>query len=131
MAHEPTLRQAQSLHHAGRLDDARALCEGILRTMPGSLDALSLVARIALQQGDFTRALAGYDQVIAGNSGGADDFSNRGAALAALNRRDEALDDFERAIAIRPDHAGAHFSRSIVWLTPDRSRLAGGSRQSG
>jgi tetratricopeptide (TPR) repeat protein len=46
----------------------------------------------------------------------ADVYSNRGAALAAMNLCDEALASFEQAIAICPEHAGAHFSRAIVWL---------------
>jgi len=46
----------------------------------------------------------------------ADEYSNRGAALAAMNRWDEALANFDQAIALRPDHAGAHFCRAILWL---------------
>jgi hypothetical protein len=46
----------------------------------------------------------------------ADVHASRGAALAAENRWDEALTHFDQAIAICPDHAGAHFSRAIIWL---------------
>jgi hypothetical protein len=110
------VRQAQSFHRAGRFDDARTLCEEILRDVPGHFEALSLLALIAVQQGDFALALAGYDRVIALKPGSADAYSNRGASLAGLNRWDEALANFDQAIAIRPDHAGAHFSRAILWL---------------
>jgi tetratricopeptide (TPR) repeat protein len=110
------VQQARALHREGRLDDARTLCEELLREVPGRLEVVSLLALIAAQQGDFAAAVAGYDQVIAGKPSSADAYSNRGASLAGLNRWNEALADLDQAVAIRPDHAEAHFSRAILWL---------------
>ena len=110
------MQQAQILHREGRLDDARTLCEELLREVPGRFEALSLLALIASQQGDFERAIAGYDQVIANRPGFADAYSNRGASFAALNQVNDALANFDRAIAIDPDHVEAHVGRAIVWL---------------
>src|ERR1700723_1358896 len=110
------IQQAQALHRGGRLDDARTLCEEVLREAPGHFEALSLLALTAAQQDDFALAIAVYDRVIAINPGSADAYSNRGASLAGLNRWNEALANFDRAIAIRPGHAEAHFSRAILWL---------------
>src|SRR6202021_3015561 len=80
------MQQAQILHREGRLDDARTLCEELLRGPPGGFEALSLLALIAAQQGDFERAIACYDRVIANRPGFADGYSNRGASFAALNQ---------------------------------------------
>jgi len=110
------MQQARAWHREGRLDAARTLCEELLRELPARLEAVSLLALIAAQQGDFALAVAGYDQVIAGQPSSADAYSNRGASLAGLNRWSEALADLDQAIAIRPDHAEAHFSRAILWL---------------
>ena len=110
------IQQAQALHRGGRLDDARTLCEEVLREAPGHFEALSLLALTAAQQDDFALAIAVYDRVIAINPGSADAYSNRGASLAGLNRWNEALANFDQAIAIRPGHAEAHFSRAILWL---------------
>jgi hypothetical protein len=110
------MQQAQILHREGRLDDARTLCEELLREVPGRFEALSLLALIAAQQGDFERAIVGYDRVIAMKPGFADGYSNRGASFAALNRVNDALENFDRAIAIDPDHVEAHVGRAIVWL---------------
>ncbi|HSZ08702.1 MAG TPA: tetratricopeptide repeat protein [Steroidobacteraceae bacterium] len=110
------MQQAQAFHRGGRLDDARALCEQLLREEPGHFEALSLLALMAAQQDDFAQAIAGYDRVIAINPGSADAYSNRGASLAGLNRWNEALANFDQAIAIRPGHAEAHLSRAILWL---------------
>ena len=111
------VQQAQILHREGRLDDARTLCEESLREVPGRFEALSLLALIAAQQGDFERAIVGYDRVIAVKPDFADGYSNRGALFAALNRVNDALANFDRAIAINPEHVGAHVGRAIVWLS--------------
>src|SRR6202789_537792 len=110
------MQQAQILHREGRLDDARTLCEELLREVTGRFEALSLLALIAAQQGDFERAIACYDRVIANRPGFADGYSNRGASFAALNQVKDALANFDRAIAIDPDHVEAHVGRAIVWL---------------
>jgi TPR repeat/Glycosyltransferase family 9 (heptosyltransferase)/Tetratricopeptide repeat len=110
------MQQAQILHREGRLDDARTLCEDLLREVPGRFEALSLLALIAAQQGDFERAIVGYDRVIAIKPDFADGYSNRGASFAALNQVNDALENFDRAIAIDPDHVEAHVGRAIVWL---------------
>jgi len=111
------MQQAQSLHREGRLDDARTLCEELLREVPGRFEALSLLALIAAQRGDFERAISSYDQVIAIKPGFADGYSNRGASFAALNRSNDALANFDQAIAIDPTHVEAHVGRAIVWLS--------------
>jgi Tetratricopeptide repeat/Glycosyltransferase family 9 (heptosyltransferase) len=111
------MQQAQILHREGRLDDARTLCEESLQEVPGRFEALSLLALIAAQQGDFERAISGYDRVIAIEPGFADGYSNRGASFAALNRADDALANFNQAIAIDPAHVEAHLGRAIVWLS--------------
>ena len=46
----------------------------------------------------------------------ADAFSSRGLALYNLGRLDEALASYDRALALRPDHAETHFNRAAVLL---------------
>ena len=91
-------------------------CEDVLREAPRCVEALFLLALIDAQQGDFVASLAGYDRLIGIEPTLADAYSNRGAALAALNRWEEALTSFDQAIVHRPDHAEAHFGRAILWL---------------
>jgi hypothetical protein len=110
------MREARFSHQAGRLGEARAQCEDVLREEPRCVEALFLLALIDAQQGDFVVSLAGFDRLICIEPTLADAYSNRGAALAALNRWDEALTNFDQAISLRPDHAGAHFGRAILWL---------------
>ena len=42
---------------------------------------------------------------------------NRGRALAALNRYDEAIASYGKATALRKDHADAHFNEALALLT--------------
>jgi tetratricopeptide (TPR) repeat protein len=110
------MRQARFSHQAGHLGEARAQCEDILSEAPKYVEALFLLALIAAQQGDFVVSLAGYDRLLRIEPTLAEAYSNRGAALAALNRWDEALTNFDQAISLRPDYAEAHFGRAILWL---------------
>ena len=110
------MEQAWTLHRGGRLDEARSQCEELLREVPASFEALSLLALIAAQQGDFAHALVSYDRIIAIKPDFADAYSNRGASFAALNRPNEALANFDRAIGIDPDHVEAHVGRAITRL---------------
>jgi hypothetical protein len=111
------MQQAQALRREGRLDDARTLCEELLQAAPGRFEALSLLALIAAQEGDFERAIVSYDRVIAVKPDFADGYSNRGASFAALSRPNDALANFDQAIAIDPTHVEAHLGRAIVWLS--------------
>ena len=45
-----------------------------------------------------------------------DALVNRGVTLHGLKRFDEALASYDRAIALRPDHADAHFFGSMSRL---------------
>jgi Flp pilus assembly protein TadD len=77
-----SLQQAQALHRDGQLQAARTLCERQLRDTPGDFDALSLLGLIAAQHGDFTSAVAAYDQVLALAPGSADSFARIGISNA-------------------------------------------------
>jgi tetratricopeptide repeat protein/glycosyl transferase family 9 (putative heptosyltransferase) len=110
------MEQALTLHRGGRLDEARTLCEELLQEVPVRFEALSLLALVAAQQGDFARALVSYDRIIAIKPDFADAYSNRGVSFAELNRPGEALANFDQAIAIDPGHVEAHVGRAITWL---------------
>jgi tetratricopeptide (TPR) repeat protein len=111
------MQAALAMHRAGRLADARSLCEELLQQTPARFEALWLLALIAAQQGDYAHALTRFDHVLAVKPDFADAYSNRGASFAALNRPNEALANFDQAIAIDPEHVEAHLGRAITWLS--------------
>ena len=51
-------------------------------------------------------------------------FCNRGSMLTELNRCDDALPSFERALALDPGHPPSHFNRSIALLLSGRWETA-------
>ena len=59
-------------------------------------------------------ALADYEAVLAGDAGNADAWNGRGALLRALSRIDEALESFNRALALDPDFAEALQNRGLL-----------------
>ncbi len=108
---EGALREARSLHQAGRLDEASARCLQALRLRPGQPQALTLLGIIAAQTGDFARALALFDEVLLLEPSNAAAHNNRGNALRALRRPADALASYDKAIALQPDHAPTCNSR--------------------
>jgi predicted O-linked N-acetylglucosamine transferase (SPINDLY family) len=105
------LREARSLHQAGRLDEARALCLQALELRPRQPQALTLLGIIAAQTGDFARAVALFEEVLLVEPRNAAAYNNQGNALRALRRPADALASYDKAIALQPDHAPTHNSR--------------------
>jgi tetratricopeptide (TPR) repeat protein len=115
------LAAAYQAHKDGREDDAEAL---YLRVLAGpSADqgqAGQMLGLLYVHQGDrlhtlgrSAEAVARYNHALA-LTPRADIYSNRGVALEALGRLDEALDSFSQAVLCRSDYAPAFFNRGGV-----------------
>lgn len=108
------LRRAAALHQAGRPAEAAALCREILGIAPGNVDALCLLAILALQFGhpEESARLAGRAVAIDPHSERA--FNIQGIALQSLGRYPEALTSYDRALALEPAFAEAWYRRGNV-----------------
>ena len=106
------LRDAHSLHRAGRLDEARALCLSALQLQPRQLEALNLLGIIAAQTGDPARAVAFFGEVLQLDPQNLAAHNNQGNALRALQQPAAAIASYDRAIAIKPDHAPSYCGRA-------------------
>jgi protein O-GlcNAc transferase len=71
-------------------------------------------AAIALQGGEFERAIHLYSAVIERKSDHAEAYYKRGNASNALGRWETALVDYDRAIAVNPKYANAFCNRGAV-----------------
>src|SRR5579863_7770116 len=105
------LRQAHVLHQAGRLAEARALCEQALRLRPRQLEALTLLGIICAQTGDCERAVALFGEVLLLDPRNAAAHNNQGNALRALRRPAAALASYDQALELQPQHAPTYNSR--------------------
>jgi predicted O-linked N-acetylglucosamine transferase (SPINDLY family) len=108
---DSALRQAQALHRAGRLDEARALCQQALQRSPRQIEALNLLGIIAAQTGEPLRAVELFDHALQLDPRDFAAHGNRGNALRALQQPEAAVASYDAALALRPDHAPTHHQR--------------------
>lgn len=111
----PALQEALRLHRAGRTDEALPLYADALRLEPDELAALYYggVAAWSAKQQDvaldrLTRAIALMPQPVA------EVHYHRGLVLASMNRDDEAIADYQRALALKPGYAPPHNNLALI-----------------
>jgi len=100
--------EAQDLHQAGRLADAKARYERVLAADPRHGGALHMVGLMAHQVGQNDVAVDLLTRAAQYDPGSAALQSNLGLALRGLGRSIEAAASFRRALALKPDSAEAH-----------------------
>jgi tetratricopeptide (TPR) repeat protein len=108
------MSEALSLYRAGRLAEAEATSRAVLASDPDNADALALLGVVAYQRGNPADAVRLIGKALYINSNQPKMLVNHGVALAMLARHEEALADFERAIALEPIHADAHNFRGLA-----------------
>jgi tetratricopeptide (TPR) repeat protein len=102
------------LHQAGRLVEAEALYRQTLVIRPNHPDALHLLGVIASQTGRHELSVQLIELAIQQDENNPLYYSNCGLSLGALNRFEQALQKYDRALAIHPDYAEALFNRGVV-----------------
>lgn len=104
------LASALALHQAGRLDDAEAGYLAVLKGNPYNTDALHLLSVLYLQRGFAEQSLPIIERVLELAPDAADAHGNKGSALQALERFDEAILAFRIAIQYAPETAHHHYN---------------------
>jgi len=103
------LQRAVQLHQAGRAVEALPLYAQVLAADPANLAALYYGGVAAWSGGDAALALTRLTQVIErAPQPVADAHYHRALALVALQRDDEAIVDYQRAVTLKPGFAAAH-----------------------
>ena len=105
---------ARALNSAGRLEDARALCEKIVALDPNHHNALHLAGLLTAQTGDFARGAALIARAIAVNPDNPRFYINQGLVLEKLGRTAEALASYDAAILRDPNRAAFYSNRGIA-----------------
>lgn len=118
------IERAARLYQAGSLDEARALCEEILRADPHHFYALHLLSTLAALRGDHEECVRLASRALQIDPRHSEALSNRGAALRALRRYDEALADYDRALALAPRSATTLNNRGVTLAALGRHREA-------
>ncbi|WP_114813794.1 tetratricopeptide repeat protein [Paraburkholderia kururiensis] len=104
-----------TFHHAGRLDEARALYERALQQTPRHADALHLLGVIAMQQARYADALDLMARAIE-ISPQAMYYDNLGCALRGWGKLEAAAESHQQALALDPGSASAHNNLGLVLL---------------
>lgn len=108
------LRQALASLRAGRAGDAESLLREFLRVAPQEAGARQLLGVVLLELGQPALALLQLDQAAVALPPSPPLQYNRGNALAALGRLEEAAAAYARACELRPEFAEALFNAGNV-----------------
>jgi len=81
-----------------------------LELSPGSIVIRNAIGSVYLELNDFATAFEIFDDIVADAPDYVPALSNRGAALKALSRPQEARCDFEKAARMAPDFATAYYN---------------------
>ena len=105
------LPRALELLRQGRLTEAAAIYQVVLRYDPNHPEALHYLGLIALQTGRTGQGVRLIGRAIARKPDMAQAYNHYGIGLAALGRYDEALDSYDKAIALQPGFPEAYDNR--------------------
>jgi protein O-GlcNAc transferase len=109
-----TLQRARTLHSAGRLAEAEALYQDLLRREPDHPEATHLLGVLALQCGQPEAAVALISRTLELDPGNAQAHANLGSALLTLKRWEEALAHYDGAQKLNPQFVGVHHNRGTA-----------------
>ncbi len=121
------LRAGLEHHQAGRLAEAETYYLRVLAADPRHADALYLLGVVAHGLTDQIDREVGsahlpcYDRALALKPDYVEAWNNRGCALQAMKRLDQALASFGQALALKPDYAEAFFNRGVTLRQLKRS----------
>jgi Flp pilus assembly protein TadD len=113
-AADPVFALAVQHASAGRLPEAQALAEGVLRASPQHPDALHLLGVIAHQQARFETAAELIGRALALRPDMVDARINRGLALTLLGRYSEAEKEVALALARQPGNGQALKLQALI-----------------
>src|SRR3954467_3342094 len=105
MAFEQAMAAARQMLQGGRLAEARALLENIVRQDPRNVEALYHVGSILLQQQQFAEATDWFMRAVVVKPDMPEIHSNLAHAFRSTGRIDEAAAALERAVKLRPNYA--------------------------
>jgi tetratricopeptide (TPR) repeat protein len=103
-------------YRQGRLDEAEKIAARLRKLLPDNFEALHLLGLVKLGRGHAAAALALIEAALKIDPGAGGAWTNRGLALAALDRDSEALKSFDQALALAPDDCDALNNRGSLLL---------------
>jgi protein O-GlcNAc transferase len=110
------LQIAVEHHQGGRLPQAEAICQRILRMEPNHADALHLLGVTSAQQGRTEIAVNLIRKAIKTNPSDPAYYRNLGNVLKDQGKLEEAIASYRQALSIKPDFAVAYVNLgNVLW----------------
>lgn len=106
----PTLALALEHLRSGRADEALAVCRTLIERDPADGNAWHLQGMIAAQRNDHAAARRALETAAALAGSNPFVLSNLGNVLQALGEAGAAIEQYRRALALKPDFAEAHYN---------------------
>ncbi|MBW2603506.1 MAG: tetratricopeptide repeat protein [Deltaproteobacteria bacterium] len=114
-------QQALQYHRVGRLTEAEIAYRDILKNHPDHPGALHMQVLVTYQIGKLAEAGKLIDRALAVETIDATYQSNLAIVLQALNRTDEAIQCYRRAINLNPEFFEAYFNLGTLLQSMDKS----------
>ncbi len=125
------LSQAFEQARLGRLDEAEKLLEYVLAANADSTPANHLMGAIRLHQDRVEDALPFVKRAAASSAATAEMHCILGAVLYKLGNTHEAIDAYERSLAVKPGHTDALDALANIYREEQKSMRAGGRPAAG
>jgi len=101
---EKKFQEAFELHKNGSLQEAKKIYEAILEETPNDFNCLHHLGLIAKNNKEYLSAFELISQAITINPNSAAAHFNLGNVLKSLNKINDAIASYDKAINIKPDH---------------------------
>jgi len=118
------LQKAEKDFHGGKYDAAGKKCSTILKSQPENADANHLKGLCAYQVKDFETAERHINKAMDCSPGHADMLSNLGHVLKDVGRNHDALEAFNKSLALGSSKSATYQNIAEVLLTLDRANEA-------
>lgn len=109
---DPILLKAIATHQAGRIAEAKAMYERILRRRANDPDALNFLGMLVFQQGDPVRGVALLQRSVKSAPGNAHAWLNLGKMLMEMGESEGGANAYERATDLAPGSWQAWVNRA-------------------
>ena len=113
-------KEAVSLHQQGKLEEAERLYLQVMAAAPENFPTRYMFAQLCFQQKRNAEALEAVEKALTLNRRSADALTLHGVLLHGLGRSQDALAEFDAAVAEKPDDASRWYNRGFVLISLGR-----------